>query len=101
MEGGREDTSRDILIRVDTQVQGMRAEMTDRFDKVDKRLERGDADLKEHGKDIVRLEGAQKSTSGELREHKESHTRRNGILMSVIAIMVTVILAVAKYVGGI
>jgi hypothetical protein len=96
-----EDTTRDILIRVDTQVQGMRAEMTDRFDKVDKRLERGDSDLREHGKEIVRLDESQKSTSGEMKDHKAGHRRRDGIIMFVVGIMVTVILAVAKYVGGV
>ncbi len=100
MEEGREDTSRDLLIQVVTEVKGMRAEMTGRFNKVDKRLERGDDDLEAHGKDIVRIDGDHKSTKRELGEHKDNHNRRDGILISAVGIIVGVILAVAKLVGG-
>lgn len=97
----KDDTTRDILIRVDTEVQGMRREMTERFDKVDHRLERGDEDLKKHGEEMVRLDGCQKSAKRELREHKERHNRRDGILISILGIVLAVILGVAKLVGGI
>lgn len=101
MEQGREESARDLMIRVATEVKGMRREMSERFDKVDRRLEKGDDDLEEHGKDIVRIDGDHKSTKRELGEHKDNHNRRDGILISAVGIIVGVILAVAKLVGGI